>query len=164
MMYDPRQTRGGPGSGYVPGYNDPLSQPYGPGGMGGPGSFQPGQFLRGGPMPGGSPMMGAGGAPMTSARQNAVRGVGSYIREPLDWLKEGAGKVGDWLGQGDNLATAAQLAGTAAQVYGANQDRKRYDEYVAYEREREEEDRRRGEEYGPLMGAVLQRLTSTQGG
>lgn len=174
MPYDPYNPNAAPPfGGYRPGYNDPLSQPFGPGGMGMPGSmgqpFMPGQFIRGG-----GPAVGVGGAPLTSARQNEMRmsrnsfSPGSFIREPLDWVGEGVKKGWDWISDGehgaDRLAALTNLGGTVAGVIGANKDRAAWEEEMARQRRMEEEDRQRGEEYAPLMSAVLRRLTTETGG
>jgi hypothetical protein len=168
MVGSPFDTRNQPFpiGGYTPGYNDPLSQPYGPGGMRAPG---PGQFLRGDPVPG---MAGPGMQP-PSIIQKAImpsfnmlrpdedeprRGVDDWLRGGADWLGGAVQGAGRWLRNPDNLSAATNVLGTGAMIYGAHKDRKAYEEEAARQREIEEQERAAYHSWDPERRRILEEM------
>lgn len=147
----------GPRGGYMPGYNDPLSRPFGrmPGMMSGM-AFGPG-LPNAGQMPqipglGGKPYAPGGGDP------NKRKSIGSYLTGALDWLTDedqGAGRANLLLGG----------LGLGLNYFGARDDRREERRQTEREEGFEDEQRARMAALQPIMTpALVEMLRKRQGG
>jgi hypothetical protein len=158
-------TRSGPiqFGGYAPGYFDPLSMGR-PGmqGFGTPGINS--MFNR--PPSGFSPQYGMSQPGSAAAGMMAQSSVGSGIGRALGGVGDALGGAFDYLSDKDHTGRAylaAQGLGAAASIYGAHKAAQERERDREYQKQLDEEERRREAAMDPIRASMAANLLSSYG-